>query len=768
MSDREYDGLLAELVSLEAAHPDLADPSSPSQRVGGEPIEGFRTVRHAVPMRSIDNSYTLYESEKTAKDGARDSIEVWVDRVRRLLAAGADPAGLFGGPAAAEEAPQFVCDPKVDGVALSLRYEHGRLVHALTRGDGERGDDVTHAARTVRSIPLRLHAAGGVSPPAVLEVRGELYFPRAEFDRINAEREAAGLELFANPRNACAGTIKQLDPAGARERRLVFVAHGRGEIDPEGFAASYSELTAKLRSMGVPTSPHAVRCGTLEEIVAAIRRFESTRRTLGYDTDGMVVRVDRFADQARLGFTAKSPRWAVAFKYAAERKTTRLLAVEHQVGKTGKITPRAIMEPVFLAGTTVRHASLHNYGLVLKKDIRIGDLVAVEKAGEIIPYVVEPVVSERPVGAVPIAAPVVCPVCGGPVEIETADGVSRTAGGSLEGGDEVGDETVDETGRRCVNPECPAQLREKLIWFAGRGQMDIDGLGEQTIDQILATHGDGPGGAVPLRGFADIFRLSEHRSALLSLERMGEKKLENLLAGIEAAKSRGLARVLAGMGIRHVGTSTAKALARVFADVDALIEAPVWMLMPMAVNRLSKPRREALMGSADVLPVEYETGLGESTAPVVHAYLRSETARRTFAELRAAGVDLSSKEYAPPRAAGGTGASAGTGGGHRAAGPLAGKTVVITGTLAAFDRETLTARLEALGAKVTGSVSKKTDVLIAGEKAGSKLDKANELGVAVWDEARLLRELEGLDGPDELGGGLGGDAGDARGEALGA
>lgn len=706
MPDREYDGLMAELASLEADHPDLDHPNSPTHRVGGEPIDRFRTVPHAVPMRSIDNTYSA------------DEVRAWVARIRRGLGLDADAeaaevSDLFGDHSVA---PTFVCDPKIDGVALSLRYEDGVLVHALTRGDGEKGDDVTHAARTIRPIPLELD--GEDTPPAALEIRGEVFIPRPEFERINAEREKAGQDPFMNPRNACAGTIKQLDPNAIAERRLGFIAHGRGEVSDDAFAASHCSFLQKINALGLPISPHTRSADKADGIVRIIEAFEKTRTTLDYDTDGMVVRVDSFAQQDQLGSTSKAPRWAIAFKYAAERKPTRLLGVEFQVGKTGKITPRAVMEPVLLAGTTVRHASLHNFGLARKKDIRIGDTVLVEKAGEIIPYVVEPVPAERPKSAEPIEPPAVCPVCGSAVEIETADD------GVFSPGDDFS--PVAETARRCVNPECPAQLREKLVWFVGRNQMDIDGLGEQTIDQILATAGSDT--EIPLRGFADLFRLPEHRETLLALERMGDKKLENLLNGLEEAKTRGLARVLTGMGIRHVGSSTAKALARVFPDLDALLTAPVHLLMPKAFNTMSAARREELSGSPDKLDADYETGLGKDTAPIVYAYLHSAAAKRTFDELRSVGVDLSSRDYADP-------------GGGRADGPFAGKTIVLTGTLESFQRNELKERLESMGAKVSGSVSKNTDLVIAGEKAGSKLAKAESLGVEVWDEKRLLDEL---------------------------
>lgn len=703
MPDAEFDRLLRELADLETAHPELADPNSPTQRVGGEPIKGFRTVAHSRPMLSIDNTYDEAE------------LREWHARVLRGLGA---ESGLF-----ANEPPWLVCDPKIDGVAVSVRWEKGSLALALTRGDGARGDDITHNARTIRSIPLRLEG----DAPGVLEARGEIYMPLDEFERINTQREADELDPFMNPRNATAGTLKQLDPKAVAQRRLAFVAHGRGEVSDPHFADSHSRFLDRLRSLGIPVNPIQARGRRIEDMICAIEKFASHRHEMPYATDGMVVRVDAWSVQDRLGTTAKSPRWIIAYKYPAERKLTKLLRVEPQVGKSGRITPRAVMEPTLIAGTVVQHATLHNYGRVRKMrtdlsvdepadpctHLCIGDTVEIEKAGEIIPYVLRVVLAKRPKGARRVQAPQTCPVCDGPVEIEPP---------------EARDDPTLETERRCINPECPAQVREKIIWFAGRKQMDIEGLGEKTVDLIRATAGtDRP---IPLNSFADVFRLREHRDALVGLERMGEKSVDNLLAGIEQAKSRGLARVLAGMGIRHVGDTTARAIARVFPDLDALLAAKVWQLMPMAVNRMSSIRRRQLTGSPDPVEPVYETGLGEDTAPVVYEYLHSAAARKTFAELRSLGVDLASHDYRPPGRAS-----------SRPDSPFAGKTIVLTGTLESFDRTTLTELLESLGAKVTGSVSKNTDLVIAGEAAGSKLDKARALGVEVWDEARLLEHL---------------------------
>jgi DNA ligase (NAD+) len=708
LADVEYDRLLAELAELERLHPDLADDTSPTRRVGGQPIDGFRTVPHAVPMLSIDNSYDP------------QALRDWHARVLRGLGEG---AGLFAQTPG--QGPALVADAKIDGVAMSLRYERGKLLHAVTRGDGVKGDDVTHNVRTIRSVPLLLESDGRPIPD-VLEVRGEVYFPLAEFQRINRLREEAGEDILANPRNAAAGTLKQLDPSAAASRRLAFAAHGRGEISDPSFAASHSEFLTRIAALGVPVNPPLAVTPDLDIVLGAIEAFGVARHAKPYAVDGVVVRVDRFDLQAQLGTTSKSPRWVVAYKYPAERKTTVLIRVEHQVGKTGKITPRAVMEPVLLAGTTVRHATLHNYGRVRdastnpadesapRTDIRNGDTIYVEKAGEVIPYVAGVDVG-RPRGTEPVLAPARCPVCEGPVELEPA---------------EAADDPALETARRCINPECPAQVRERLIWFAGRKQMDIDGLGEKTVDQVRAAVDEHNRPRIPLNTFADIFHLHEHRAALLELDRMGEKKVDNLLAGIEAAKGRGLGKVLAGMGIRYVGDSTAKALARRYRDLDALLAASVRDLMPGA--KLSKADAERLGIDRDApAPGGEETGLGVLTAPVVHAYLHSPTAARTFAELARAGVDLTSHDYREPGAAGPAVDS-----------PFKGKTVVITGTLESYEREALKTVLEDLGAKVSGSVSAKTGLVVVGASAGSKLDKARELNVPIMEEPELLAALK--------------------------
>ncbi len=638
MPDSEYDKLLRELIELETAHPELFDANSPSQRIGGEPIDGFVSVQHRVPMMSIDNTYDL------------DDLRAWHERVVK---------GIDG------DEPRYVCDPKIDGVAVSLRYEHGELTLAVTRGDGERGDDITAQVRAVRPIPLRLESQH--APPPTLEVRGEIFIPNAEFERINAKRENDGDALFANARNATSGTLKSLDPAVVAQRRLSFVAHGRGEVVGMDEAETYVAFLDRIKALGIPVSGHVSVSETIDDVVGTIEQFRDLRNDLGYGVDGMVVRVDRFDQQEQLGATSKAPRWCIAFKYPAEQGMTVLKKVDWQVGKNGTLTPRATMEPIFLAGTTVQHATLHNIEEIRRKDIRLGDTVVVEKAGEIIPQVVRPVTEKRSGKEKRIVAPRKCPDCSGAVEQE---------GPKL----------------YCVNPECPAQFREKLKWFVGRGQMDIDGLGEKLVDQLvdagLVTH------------FADIFRLK--RKALLELERMGETSADNLIEAIDAAKSRGLARVLAGIGIPQIGSSAAKTLARHFADADALLAA-------------TEDQIKALPDFGDI------------TASILHAYLHSKPGREMFRRLDSVGVGLRS---ATP----GTSESS-------VDSVFANKTIVLTGTLQNFTRPELAEQLESLGAKVSGSVSAKTSLVIAGENAGSKLDKAKKLGIETWDEARLLEAL---------------------------
>jgi DNA ligase (NAD+) len=673
MSDQEFDTLLAELVLLEARNPTLFDPNSPTQRVGGTPLEGeFETRLHRVPMLSVDNTYSIEE------------LRVWYQRCADALGVGSgdvDPdAGLFA--AASASAPTLFADPKVDGLAISLRYERGELVEAVTRGDGEKGDLVTANVRAIRAIPLKLRVPedarfGGI--PHVLEVRGEIFMPVKEFERINEEREKHGEQLFANARNSCVGTLKNKDPKIVASRRLSFVAHGRGESEGLPELHAHSEFVAYLKALGIPVSNVGGAMKTLAEAERTIQEFADRRDQLDFAVDGMVVRIDRFDEQKRLGFTAKSPRWAVAFKYPAEQKETILEKVDWQVGKGGTITPRATMTPVFVAGSTVKHATLHNIEEIQRRDLRIGDHVIVEKAGEIIPQVVRALVEKRTGLEQPIEPPTKCPVCNGAVERE---------GPKL----------------FCTNSSCSARFRERLKWFVGRDQMNVDGMGEEIVDALVD--------AGVVKDFADVFRLdamlvartlAKGEKALAEIAKKGAGKRATSLieSAAHAAKDRGLTRVLAGLGIKHVGSSAAKTLARRYRTADELLAAT----------------------ETDLTLLD---DFGEVTAKSVAAWLASDEAKRVFAELAAVGVDLTSREPKPVAA----GANA-----------FAGRTFVVTGTLAQFGRTEVTELLERAGAKVAGSVSKKTSVLIAGEEAGSKLTKAQELGVEIWDESRLVIEL---------------------------
>lgn len=641
ISDREYDKLFDELKRLEAEYPDLGAPDSPTQRVGGEPLKGFRQVSHAVPMLSIDNTYN--EAELREFDG----------RVAK---------GLGGRQYA------YVVDPKVDGVAVSLRYEDGRLVLAATRGDGKAGDDITQNARTIRAIPLRLREGGDLfsgRPPRVLEVRGEVYWPTRSFNAFNAAREARGEPTFANPRNATAGTLKQLDSRIVAERQLAFVAHGFGQIDPLNEDTHY-DLFLHLKQWGIPISPHMQRAESIDKVIELVHAWDKKRHKLDFATDGLVIKVDRLDQREQLGMTSRAPRWVIAYKFEAERARTKLLSVRFQVGKLGTITPVANLEPVQLAGTTVKSASLHNFDQIERLKVHVGDMVYVEKAGEIIPQVVAVDLDARGKGTKSIQPPAECPECGGPTE--------RDEGGVF---------------LRCANPSCPAQIKERLRYFCARDQMDIEGVGDVLAAQLVDS------GLV--REFADLYRLAHNRDKLIALDRMGAKSADNLLAAIEGSKKQPLARVLAALNIQHVGVNTAGLLAEHFGSMDAIADASVEQLQ------------------------EVEQ-IGPEVAASIHSFFHHKSGRQVVEALRKVGVNMTQpkRQRSGPQ-------------------PFAGKTIVVTGTLEHYSRKEIEDLIVALGGKAAGSVSSKTAFVVAGSEAGSKLDKARQLGVEVIDEKEFCR-----------------------------
>jgi DNA ligase (NAD+) len=637
IADRQYDRLLEQLRALEAAHPDLVTPDSPTQRVGGEPVQGFEHMTHAVPMLSVDNTYD------------EDQLREFDGRVAK---------GLGGEPY------RYLVDPKIDGVAVSLRYEDGQLVLAASRGDGTTGDVITHTARTVRSVPLRLI---GRDVPDVLDVRGEIFWPKDDFARYNARRAAEGGETFKNPRNATAGSLKQLDPRKIADRNLQFIAHGFGQIEPLTVTTA-SELMDRFGTWGIPVCPERKIAKTIEDVVALCHQWDTKRYTLPYETDGLVVKVDSLTQRETLAATSRYPRWCIAFKFAAEQAESKLLRVDFQVGKLGTITPRAVMEPVLLAGTTVQHASLHNFDQIERLDVRIGDTVVIEKAGEIIPQVVRVVADKRPRNVRQIKRPTKCPACNGQVEQD-------------EGGVYI----------RCINPGCVAQRKERLLYFCGRNQMDIEGAGQVLIEQLVDND--------LARDCADLYRLEKRRDDLVALERMGAKSVDKLLKGIEDSKKRPLARVLAGINIRHVGGSTAELLADHFGSMDAI-------------------------ANADEEQLTEVEGIGPEVAGSVVRFFRSDEGRDLIDRLADAGVTMRSvKKKAPADTV------------------LAGMTVVVTGTLSGMGRKQAQDLIKSLGGKATGSVSSKTSLVVYGESPGSKLEKARSLGVEAIDEAEFLRRI---------------------------
>lgn len=641
ITDREYDALYRELVDLERAHPRLISPDSPSQKVGGRPQGAFAQVQHLVPMQSLDNTYSAEE------------IADFVERLQRLLPG--------------EEIPMTI-EPKVDGVAIALLYEKGRLVRAATRGDGATGDEVTRNIRTIREIPAVLEGHA----PDVLEVRGEVYLPKETFAQINSERDEQGLPVFANPRNAAAGSLKQLDPSIVAERRLSAVFYGFGAFEPAPGAplpATQQEFFERLKEWGLPTDPKIWMAGTADEVMAAIRELGEIRRSFPFETDGAVVKVNRIEQHARLGKTSKAPRWAIAYKYEPEQAKTRLLDITIQVGRSGVLTPVAELDPVLVAGSTVARATLHNEEEIARKDLRIGDWVMVEKAGDVIPAVVGVLTAERDGSERPFRMPPHCPVCAAPV--------SRAEG---------------EVAVRCANPGCPAQVRRRIEYFAARSSMDIAGLGEAVVTQLVD--------AGLLHDVADLYTLSAEQ--LLPLERMGSKSVENLLAAIASSKEQPLWRLLAALGIPHVGVTVARKLASSFGTVDRLAAASV----------------EELCSVEEI---------GEIMANAIHDWFRDPGVITLLGKLRDAGLNFGERDAKSSAPA--------------ADGPLKGTTWVLTGTLS-IPRDEAAELIRSKGGKVSGSISAKTTYLLAGEEAGSKLAKAEKLGVTILDEEAFRKLMD--------------------------
>jgi DNA ligase (NAD+) len=678
ISDEEFDRLLHDLERLEADYPDLVTPDSPTQRVAGRPAEGFATVEHLEPMLSLDNAYSGEE------------LRAFDERVRRGAGVGESPIA-------------YVAELKIDGLSIALTYEGGRLVRGATRGDGVRGEDVTANVRTIRAIPLSLRAStlrepqgrpeearGATSPGRAVqervEVRGEVYLPRASFERINKEMEDAGLPLFQNPRNTAAGTMRNLDPALVARRGLSaftyqLVAAPYDTVVPRTHAETLREMT----SWGLPVESHWRRCESIDEVAAFCDEWAEKRRTLDFDTDGVVIKVDELALRERLGKTAKFPRWATAFKFPAQQAQTKLKAIDVNIGRTGAATPYAILEPVFLAGSTISMATLHNAEDIARKDLREGDTVVIEKAGDVIPKVVAPVLSLRPPDAKPWAMPTTCKECGSTLQRDE-----------------------EEVVWRCENTSCPARLRRSLEHFASRSAMNIEGLGASLVDQLIEQD--------LVHDFSDIYRLTaeqlenlvvtpkEPRSERTTARKLG-KVGRNVVEQIERSKNNDLSRLIYALGIRHVGEKAAATLARHFRMMSALMSAPA----------------EVLQSVPEIGPV---------VAASFRKFVEEPHNRELVEKLERAGVNMTTS--LPPPAAD-----------KREEGRLAGKTVVLTGTLKSMTREQATEALEKLGAKVAGSVSRKTTYVVHGSDAGSKLEKAQQLGVETLDEDGFLALIMG-------------------------
>jgi len=642
--DIEFDEALRELQAIEAAHPELIVADSPTQQIGGTVSEAFAPVTHRERMFSLDNVENV------------EDLEAWRTRIVRLLD---------------REPPGYSCELKIDGLAISITYETGHLVRAATRGDGITGEDITANVRTMENVPLVLSG----DPPAVIEVRGEIYMPVSAFDELNQRQADDGKPPYVNPRNTAAGSVRQKDPAVTGSRRLLLWAYQIGYLEGGPVLESHTAQMEWLTTLGLPVNPENHTVATIEAVETYVRRAEEQRHVHDYDTDGIVIKVDNLADQSTLGFTAKSPRWAVAYKLPPEEKATTLLGIEINVGRTGAVTPYAVLDPVFVGGVTVTNATLHNESEVHRRDVRPGDTVIVRRAGDVIPEVVGPVLSRRPEGLAEWHMPKRCPFCGNPLVLSEGEAKAKCTGGY----------------------ECPSRIREHLAHFAGRGAMDIEGLGYKTVDLLLSEG--------LIRDPADVFTLKP--DDLLGREGWGETSVSNLLSAIDEAKDREVGRLLTGLGIDHVGGTVARVLARRFGSIEAL----------------------AAASDEDIMQID---GIGPEIAGSVVSWFADSDNANLIDKFRATGVRMEDPVDESERSD-----------------LLDGVTVVITGSLERFSRSEAKAAVEALGGKVTGSVSGKTSALIAGASPGSKQAKAEDLGVPVLDEAAFLRLLK--EGPPALG-----------------
>ena len=635
--DAVYDQYLHELIALEEENPDLIFPDSPTQRVGSTVSEGFKKVTHVNPMLSLSNAFN------------EEDIRDFDKRIRNII----------------DETPVYVCELKIDGLAVSLLYEDGRLVRGATRGDGTTGEDITSNIKTIRAIPLRL------KENVTLEARGEAYMPKSSFLKLNEQRAERGEELFANPRNAAAGSLRQLDPKMAASRNLSMFVYGMGGDGEEFNIDTHSEALKFMKEVGLPTNNETRECRSIEEVMAFIEEWTTKRNDIPYEIDGIVIKVNNYSQQEELGFTAKSPRFAIAYKFPAEEVVTTIIGIDLTVGRTGVVTPTALLEPAQVAGTTVQRASLHNEDLIREKDIRIGDRVIIRKAGDIIPEVVEVILQERKEDLPPYEMPTHCPVCESElIRIE------------------------EEVALRCVNPQCPAQIREGIYHFASRNAMNIEGLGGKVVEQLYREK--------LVQDISDLYKLTV--DDLVKLERMGLKSATNLVEAISASKSSSMERVLFGLGIRHIGEKAAKILSEKFHNFDALMQAS----------------REEITAIHEI---------GEKMADSLVTYFEQEEVQQLIGRLKESGLDM---KYTGKIIDASTMENS----------PFAGKTVVLTGKLTQLTRPDAKEKIESLGGNVAGSVSKKTDLVIAGEDAGSKLEKAISLGIEVWDEQKLLNNLE--------------------------